>query len=184
MIFVAVVTLTITPQLLSIGLRLAERHSTVEHEIAIRPISDPERMRRALIVGIGPVGAQIASQLEIEGYDVCLVDLSPVNLHRFAQQGFRTVVGDGAEPAVLARADAEHSSLIIVAVPHDASAVRIVSAIRRINSSATILVRCRFQLTAARLRSAGASDVFSEEREITSRISRWLEEVIRWSDDG
>lgn len=181
MIFVAVITLTITPQFLNVGLRLAQRYAVVEHELAIRPISDPERMRRAMIVGIGPVGAQIASQLEIEGYDVCLVDLSPVNLHRFAQQGFRTVVGDGAEPAVLARADAEHSSLITVAVPDDASALRIVSAIRQINSTATVLVRCRFQLNAARLRSAGSTDVFSEEREVASRISKWLAEVIRWS---
>lgn len=181
MIFVAVITLTITPQFLNVGLRLVQRYAVVEHELAIRPISDPERMRRAMIVGIGPVGAQIASQLEIEGYDVCLVDLSPVNLHRFAQQGFRTVVGDGAEPAVLARADAEHSSLITVAVPDDASALRIVSAIRQINSTATVLVRCRFQLNAARLRSAGSTDVFSEEREVASRISKWLAEVIRWS---
>ena len=178
MMFVAVVTLIVTPQLLKIGLRLAERSPLVEREIAIRPALDRDRIPRATVVGIGPVGSQIASRLEIVGYDVCLVDLSPVNLHPFAQEGFRTVVGDGAERSVAERADVGHSSLVAVTVPDDPSAMRIVSTVRRLNPKATLLVRCRFQASSARLRAAGATEVFSDEAEMAGRFSAWLERRI------
>jgi len=177
MMFVAVVSLILTPQLLKIGLRLAERDSVVEHEIAIRPASNVDRIPRATVVGIGPVGSQIASQLETFGYDVCLVDLSPVNLHAFAQQGFRTVVGDGSDSSVLRRADVPNCGLVAITMPVDRSAIQTVSAVRRLNRTATILVRCRFQASASKLRAAGATDVFSDETEVAGRFMACFEEL-------
>lgn len=177
MMFVAVVSLILTPQLLKIGLRLAERGSVVEREIAIRPASNVDRIPRATVVGIGPVGSQIASQLETFGYDVCLVDLSPVNLHAFAQEGFRTVVGDGADPSVLRRADVASCGLVAITMPVDRSAIQTVSAVRRLNRAATILVRCRFQASAPKLRAAGATDVFSDETEVAGRFMACFEEL-------
>jgi CPA2 family monovalent cation:H+ antiporter-2 len=175
MMFVAVVSLIVTPQLLRIGLRLAERSPVVEHEIAIRPTSNHDRIRRAAVVGIGPVGAQFASQLETIGYDVCLVDISPVNLHPFAQQGFRTVVGDGSDPSVLRRADAANCGLVAITMPADDAAVQTVAAVRRLNPKATILVRCRFQATASKLRAVGATDVFSDEAATAGKFLAYFE---------
>ncbi len=177
MMFIAVVSLIMTPPLLKIGLRLAERGSLVEHEIAFRPASNHDRIRRATVVGIGPVGSQIASQLETIGYDVCLVDLSPLNLHPFAQQGFRTVVGDGSDRSVLGRADVSNCSLITITMPADRSAIQTVSAVRRLNPSVTILVRCQFQASASKLRAAGATDVFSDEAEVAGRFKAYFEQL-------
>lgn len=179
MMFIAVVSLIVTPQLLKVGLRLAQRSPVVEHETAIRPASNHDGIRRAAVVGIGPVGSQVASQLETIGYDVCLVDLSPVNLHSFAQQGFRTVVGDGSDPSVLARADVPHCSLVAVTMPADRSAIQTVSAVRRLNPKVTILVRCRFQASASKLRAAGATDVFSDEAEVAGRFMAYVEQLWR-----
>ena len=179
MMFVAVVTLILTPWLLKTGLRFAEGSSPVGREIAIPPASSREGIPRAVIVGAGPVGSRTASQLETKGYDACLVDLSPVNLHSFAQQGFRTVAGDAAEDAVLDRADVAHAGLVVVTVPDDQAALRIVAAVRRVNATATLLVRCRFQASAARLRARGATDVISEEAELAGKRpigwSKWTE---------
>ena len=176
MMFVAVVTLIASPQLLKMGLRLAEGGSMVEREIAIRPVTCQDELRRAAVIGIGPVGSQIASQLEIKGYDVGLVDLSPVNLHGFAQQGFRTVAGNGAEQSVLAVADVENCSVVVVTVPDDHAAMSIVSAVRRRTAGAMILVRCRFQANLPRFRKAGANDVFSEEAEVAVKLVGFLEQ--------
>jgi CPA2 family monovalent cation:H+ antiporter-2 len=170
MMFIAVVSLIVTPQLLKLGLRMAERSSVVEHEIAIRPPSHDDQIRQATVVGIGPVGSQIASQLETAGYDVCLVDLNPLNLHPFAQQGFRTVLGDGSDLSVLRRADVRNCSFVAVTVPADRSAIQTVSAVRSLTPKATILVRCRFEASASKLRAAGATDVFSDEAEVAGRF--------------
>ena len=177
MMFVAVVSLIVTPQLLKLGLRMAERSSVVEHEIVIRPALNDDQVRRATVVGIGPVGSQIASQLETVGYDVCLVDLNPQNLHPFAQQGFRTVVGDGSEPLVLTRADVPSCSFVAVTVPADRSAIQTVSAVRSLTPRATILVRCRFQASASKLRAAGATDVFSDEAEVAGRFMVYFQQL-------
>lgn len=177
MMFVAVVTLIVTPQLTKIGLRLAERGSTPEREIAIRPASARDHIPRAVIVGIGPIGSQTASQLETKGYDVCLIDLSPINLHPFAQEGFRTVAGDAADGSVLERADVRHSSLVAVTVPHDRDAMRIVAAVRRVEPKAIVLVRCRFRSSLDKLRALGATDVFSEEVEVAGKLSTWLQRL-------
>lgn len=177
MMFIAVVSLIVTPQLLKFGLRMAERNSVVEHEIAIRPASNHDQIAQATVVGIGPVGSQIASQLETFGYDVCLVDLNPLNLHPFAQQGFRTVVGDGSDQSVLKRADVPNCSFVAVTVPADSSALQTVSAIRSLKPRATILVRCRFQASASKLRAAGATDVFSDEAEVAGRFLTYFQQL-------
>jgi CPA2 family monovalent cation:H+ antiporter-2 len=51
----------------------------------------PDQTRRqAIVIGAGPIGRQAASWFETTGKNVCLVDLSPINLYPFAQQGFGT----------------------------------------------------------------------------------------------
>ena len=177
MLFVAIISLIVTPQLLKIGLRFAERHSIVEHEIAIRPASNDDRIRRAAVIGIGPVGSAVASQLETLGFDVCLVDLSPLNLHPFAQQGFRTVVGLGSDRSVLERADVPNCSLVAITMPVDRAAIQAVAAIRRLNRRATILVRCRFQAGTSKLRASGATYVFSDEAEVAGKFMAYLEQL-------
>jgi CPA2 family monovalent cation:H+ antiporter-2 len=175
MMFVAVASLILTPQILKIGLRIAERGFVSTPEVAAPRAHDTEGIPRAVVIGIGPIGSQTASQLELKGYDVCLIDLSAVNLHRFAQQGFRTVVGDASVRSVLEGADVPHSSLVVVTVPEDHAAMRIVSAARRLNKQAIILVRCRFQASLTKLRTLGATDAFSEETELASKVFTWLD---------
>ncbi|WP_182867422.1 NAD-binding protein [Rhodopirellula sp. JC639] len=100
----AVGSLVLTPSLLQFGLRLVrDEVGPIESEPA--EVADTIVTRLATIIGAGPIGSRIASQLETAGKDVCLVDLSPVNLHPFSQLGFRTVAGDASDPQILHRAE-------------------------------------------------------------------------------
>lgn len=178
MLFIALGTLILTPQLLKAGLGWAESEGQAEQA----PAAEMRKVRsspleRAVVVGAGPIGGQVASQLEIRGMDVCLVDLSPVNLHPFAQQGFRTIAGDGSEAEVLRRADIEHCRLAAVTVPHDASARSIVATIRALNPACTVVVRCRYQANVGAIRRAGAATVISEEAEAAGALLRLLEQM-------
>jgi len=172
--FVALGTLILTPQLLKTGLKLAER--------ALQPADERREpaaraIRHAVVVGTGPIGRQVTSQLETSGVDVCLVDLSPVNLHAFALQGFHTVAGDATDPAVLRRAEVDQSSLVVVTVAHDMTAENIVLAVRQLHPTCQIVVRCRYQSNAPRIRHAGADQVVSEESEASEAIVRLLREM-------
>lgn len=164
MLFVATSTLIVTPLLLKRGLDWASPAAAplVEKIAAggVRP-----SIHKALVIGIGPIGRQIASRLELTGVEVCLIDLSPLNLYPFSQQGFSTVAGDARDPDVLHRADAANGHLAMVSVPDDNVSQQIVRALREMNPSLWIVVRCRFVYTVAATKKAGADVVISEEGE-------------------
>lgn len=175
MLFIGLGTLILTPLLLKLGLRWA-RHSEEKH--VDRPSGPHHPVQHAVVIGIGPIGRQVASRLELMGVNTCLVDLSPINLQSFAQHGFHTISGDARDPDVLRRAGAVSSRLIIVSVPNDDIAMKIVPTIRELNSTATVLVRCRFQANVPILKSAGANTVISEESEAAGALIRWCEQSV------
>ncbi len=177
LLFVALGTLVLTPQLLKLGLRWTETmrdepEASEDARFSVSPI------QHALVIGLGPIGRQIASRLEIMGVNVCLIDLSPVNLHAYAQQGFHTIAGDARDPSVLRRAYAERCRLAIVSVPDDEVARRIVRALREITHTAAIVVRCRYQGNIDRVRRAGATVVVSEEAEASGALLRRCEAIV------
>ncbi|NLY01422.1 MAG: sodium:proton exchanger [Rhodopirellula sp.] len=163
MLFIALGTLIATPELLKRGLRWAEESLQAGNDPVEGRPRFGRRVSSALVVGAGPIGGQIASQLEISGVDVCLIDFSPVNLHPFAQQGFATVAGDAADSETLEHADAKHCRLVVITVPDDTVARQIVLAVRELNRHAAVLVRCRYQTNAVGIHRAGADAVVSEE---------------------
>lgn len=177
MLFIALGTLILTPQLLKFGLRwTGETPHEQDEGGSARYGKTP--IQHALVIGIGPIGRQIASRLEIMGVDVCLVDLSPINLHPFAQQGFHTIAGDARDPEVLRRANADRFRLAVVSVPDDEVANRIVRVLRELNRKAAILVRCRYQGNIVHAIKAGATAVVSEEAEASGALLRRCERIV------
>lgn len=177
-LFVALGTLILTPLLIRIGLHWADPEPELPEEEAKLP-QLAGASPRALVVGLGPIGGQVASQLELLGMDVCLIDLSPVNLHRFAQQGFRTVAGDACDPDVLEHAGVRRCQMVVVTVPDDRIARQVVIRLRAVNSKCTIVVRCRYQSNAVQVKRSGADAVISEESEASSALVRLLEQMKR-----
>ncbi len=177
MLFVAMGTLILTPQLLKLGLRPTRRSLLADVEVEEQRMHLPLVPQEAIVIGLGPIGRQVASQLEIMGIDVCLIDLSPVNLHAYAQQGFRTVSGDASDPAVLGRADVAYSRLAIVCVPEDQVAFQIVKTLQRLNPTCNIVVRCRYGANTSTLKKAGAFAVVSEEAEASVALLRLLKSM-------
>lgn len=174
-LFFALGSMVLTPVLLRLGLCCAVGRDVLEPTAAPPPAADAPK--RAIVVGLGPVGRQVASRLEISGLDVCAVDLSPVNLHPIAQLGFRTVAGDATDPQVLARADVDHSELVVVCAPDDEINVRIVRAVRARNKQCVVLVRCHYLSATHRAEKAGANATVSEESEAFEALQRLLNEM-------
>jgi len=177
MLFVAMGTLIFTPQLLKVGLRWTRLAPLADYEAEKQRGPLPPVPQEAIVIGLGPIGRQAASQLEIMGNDVCLIDLSPVNLHAYAQQGFRTTSGDASDPEVLDRAGAAHARLAVVCVPDDQIALQIVKAICRLNPQCAVVVRCRYLSHTSALEKAGAQSVVSEEAEASGALLRLLERM-------
>ncbi len=162
MLMVALASLVISPELFRIGLRLLRSDSSKRPTSMGFDVSTVD-VNKAIVVGLGPIGSMVASQLESRGMDVGLIDQSPVNLQPFAQQGFRTVCGDARDLEVLLRAGAQEAHLAVICVPDDTVAGTVTRNVRQINSTCTIVVRCRYQSSRKTLTKAGAQIVVSEE---------------------
>jgi CPA2 family monovalent cation:H+ antiporter-2 len=182
-LFVALGSLMLTPLLLKVGMRWSGGIAADEQRTPEKPPWS-EQIERALVIGVGPIGRQIASRLETGGVDLCLVDLSPLNLHPFAQQGFVTIAGDARDPDVLHRAGAQYRRLAVVCVPDDEVACQIVRNVRRMNPGAFIVVRCRFQSNMDPARTAGANEVVSAEVEAAAALLEVCDGVIKKEEDA
>ena len=174
----AVGTLILTPPLLKLGLGWAQEAAPDEQNHGARHPRLDRMPAEAVVVGIGPIGRQATSRLEIMGIDVCLIDLSPANLYFFTQQGFRAVAGDARDEEVLRRAHADHARLAIIAVPDDGVALQIVQTLRSLNPTCVSIVRCRYESQTPVLKKAGASRVVSEEAEVSVAVLRLLEDTV------
>lgn len=164
---VAFLTLLVTPPLLKLGLRLTGGVGDAEpHPAAGRAIE----LERAIVVGAGPVGKQVASSLETRGVEVAMVDRSPVNLYPFSQAGMQTVAGDAAVAEVLSTAGADTATTVVICVSSDEAAERIVKQARKLNPSCRLLVRCRFETSVRRLSAQGADFVVSEEQQAYGKL--------------
>jgi CPA2 family monovalent cation:H+ antiporter-2 len=171
----AIGSLIATPLLLKTGLRWARLttsneapHAETDHEY--------HAGEQAVVIGVGPIGRRVATRLETAGKDVCLVDLSPINLHPFAQQGFRTVAGDATDDEILKLAGAESAAVVVVCVPDDYAAIRIVGEVHERNPQCLLLVRCRYHINEAKLAQLGANRVVSEEGQASEALLRMLDD--------
>lgn len=176
LVSIAVGSLILTPPLMKLGLRRIRRDE-VDEPLDDEQASEAEKNNGAVVIGAGPIGRQIASQLESSGKDVCLIDLSPINLHAFALEGFRTVAGDATRRVCLEHAGVPQAMLIAICVPEDESAVRIVKVIRKLNQSATLVVRCRFHANKIKLKESGADHVVSEETEAALALLKTIDSL-------
>lgn len=161
---VAIGSLIFTPLLLRAGLRWVEAIQEQE-ELPASSGFKQESLAGAVVIGIGPIGKQIASYLETQGIDVSLIDRSPLNLYPFEQLGFHTAAGDAAEPEILRAANTHVAGLIVLCVPDDQVALRILEQVRHMNEQAQVIVRCRYQSNVASFHKAQVQFVVSEEQQ-------------------
>ena len=176
-LFIAVATLVLTPLLLGRGLRMA--HAAPSLEERAHPETAVVPPGRVVVAGMGLVGRGVADALLAARREVSLVDLSPVNLHEYAAAGVSTVGGDAREQEVLERAGVPTAKLVIVTVPVDAIALRVVAVARALNATCPILLRCRYQGTAQEARRFDVLTIVEE----TETLDRLLEHVNRVAAD-
>ena len=180
---VAIGSLILTPVLLRAGLRWVE---VVQEQEIILP---SDRLLQgsqtgAVVIGIGPIGKQIASFLETQGIDVSLIDRSPINLYPFEQLGFHTAAGDATKPEILRTAHIHEAGLVVLCVPDDLIALRILEQVRRLNDHAQVIVRCRYQSSVACFHKAKVQFVVSEEQQAYESMIGFLSGFFGSRSDG
>ena len=178
-LFVSVTSLVITPNMVLFALnKICPLKGGDEKEELSDKASQvlEEKLARgeghSIVVGVGHIGARLAERLASQGKTVAMIDFSPVNLHKFAQMGFTTVVGSGSDSVVLQEAGITQAKIVVITVPDDNLALAVVRACNQLNPGATIICRARYRLNIRLIHNAGAKMVVCEENDVCEKMLR------------
>ncbi|MDR2172272.1 MAG: cation:proton antiporter [Planctomycetaceae bacterium] len=179
-LFVALTSIILTPLFLNFAIRVipAQIHDADADNAGGDDRFLGQVKRKAVVAGLGPIGGQVAAYLESSGFDVGLIDMNPVNLHPFAQHGFRTIAGNAADEATLKLIDAHNSTLIVVAIPDDLLVFEVIEIARKLNNHCLLISRCRFKDNRERLIKRGADIVICGETELGNSMIKAVKKLL------
>jgi voltage-gated potassium channel len=114
-----------------------------------------------VLCGFGRVGRQVAQEFTIDNVPFVVVDQDPAKVEDCLEWGFRAVLGEASEDAVLEEAGTRRARGLVAAVDSDADNVFVVLSARKINPDLHIVARASSDESAAKLEIAGADRTLS-----------------------
>jgi monovalent cation:H+ antiporter-2, CPA2 family len=134
--------------------------------------STPPLDGHVLLCGFGRVGSAIGEALETFAIPYIVIETDPDIVKSLRARRVPAVFGDAAQRVILAAAQVERASLVILAVPENDRARQAVRRIRASNPTVQILARVHDLAWRARLMDAGAAEVIQPEEEAASTLIR------------
>ncbi|GAB6038723.1 cation:proton antiporter [Fundidesulfovibrio butyratiphilus] len=167
----SVVTMAITPLMMTVGKRLSDRlrpkaKITKEAPHDDKPVGDGH----LIIVGYGPCGEQVAGAAKRLEIPYTILEMNIDTVRRELKNGQPIRFGDASYPAVLEHAGIARAKVIVVVISDAAAVLRIVATARSLSRDVKIIARVRYQDQAAELLRLGADEVVPEEFEASIEI--------------
>jgi CPA2 family monovalent cation:H+ antiporter-2 len=182
-----IVTLFLTPYLVVLAPRLADRFiEWLERLRVVRPVAAradqavSPRRGHVVIIGFGPSGEAAGQALAGHPERVVVVDLNPKLVRAAQRQGFRTQLGDARAAEVLEHLDLAHADAIVVTVPDPDASRAIIHHVRGLAPRVPILARSRYHIYRFELELAGAQVVIDEEQVMGERLAEALKNRVGW----
>jgi CPA2 family monovalent cation:H+ antiporter-2 len=123
-----------------------------------------------VLVGFGRVGSEVGRGLRAAGRPVLVIEERADQADTARAEGFQVIVGNAADPAVLARANLGAAARVLVTLPEAFEAGQVVEQARRARPDLPILVRAHNEEEVAHLAAHGASAVVVAEAELARRF--------------
>jgi len=179
-------TLIATPLLVRVarpaGLRLEGllRRSGPATPLTPEQETDEDGRPLVIIIGFGPSGQRVASELKgSEAFRCLVVDLRPGNVDLARSMGIRAVLGDATHLEFLIHQGIRHASAVVITVPDHRAVVRMVGSIRTLNDEIAIVARARYHAFVDEVSGAGATIAVDEEQLTGRRLTAAVREILR-----
>ncbi|ADK83402.1 sodium/hydrogen exchanger [Desulfarculus baarsii DSM 2075] len=185
----AIMTMVLTPFMLSLGFRLGEKSPAWLSAIGLggywspswggpdRQGGDDEghaahdgHAAQVVVIGYGLAGRNVVRAARLAGLPFLVVEMNPHTVRQQSALGLPIVFGDASNPAVLAHAGLAHAKILVVSMGGSVVARRIVAAAKSINPTLHVIVRTRYESEVEGLRKVGADEVIPEEYETALEI--------------
>ncbi len=123
-----------------------------------------------VVVGYGRVGSLVGARLVAAGRPVVVIEEADEAVAAARADGAEIVVGNAADPEVLAAANLAQARRLFVTVPETFEAGQVVEQSRALNATLEILARAHSDEAVDHLNGLGANLSISGEREIALRM--------------
>lgn len=173
----SVITMALTPLLLTSAPALAERicrilpHAAVRGKGALLQGEQTSRLTdHVIIIGYGLNGKNLAQVLKSHAIPYLVIEANPYTVAAERKRGSHITFGDATRSEVLEHVHITKARILVIAIS-DAAASRHISALaRRMNPLVHIIVRTRYQQEMEPLYETGANEVVPEELETSIEI--------------
>ncbi|WP_371821882.1 YbaL family putative K(+) efflux transporter [Skermanella sp. TT6] len=135
-----------------------------------------------VLIGYGRVGSLVGSGLRAAGRPVLVVEERADEIEAARRDGAEVVIGNAADPEILATANLSAARRLIVTVPEAFEAGQVVEQARAANPGLEIVARAHTDAAVSHLTDLGASLAVMGEREIALRILERILERIEAKD--
>lgn len=175
MLTIIVVTMIVTPALISAAPKFAAQVAPVFRFMPLLPkpdIKQPDRAAagpivskgevHAAIIGYGLIGRNIAAVMNATNLIYTVLDIDRKVVRTMRRKGEPLFYGDCTERKSLIRVGADHCRAVVICIPEVEAAVQCIRMVREINGDAFVIVRSRSLGSAAAFYRAGADAVVTE----------------------
>jgi CPA2 family monovalent cation:H+ antiporter-2 len=132
------------------------------HRVAVQSL---ETERHIIVLGYGRNGQHLARLLEAEGLRYIALDLDPERVREATLAGDTVVFADCSRREALIAAGVLRAAAVVITFADSQAAVRVLAHVQALAPSVPVIARAREESDAARLASAGASEVVPEALE-------------------
>ncbi|MBL9158341.1 MAG: cation:proton antiporter [Verrucomicrobiales bacterium] len=156
---------------------MRSRKAATDREAVTNPSADS---RLVFIIGFGPAGQRVATDLDqMENLSCLVIDLRPANIDLAKSMGLHAVLGDATHLEFLIHHGIEQADAAIITVPDHRTVVRLVGSIRQLGDDIAIVARARYHAFTDEVIEAGATVTVDEEQVTGRRLIAATREVLR-----
>lgn len=130
----------------------------------------------AIICGFGVPGRAVAEWFDQRNIPYAVIEANAVTCDRAGKPNRAMIEGDARDPAVLETAGIASAILLVVAIPQEAAALKVVEQARLMNGTIPIIARTHFISAGMEARRLGATVSIIEEQIVGQEFVRVLNE--------
>jgi len=136
--------------------------------------SSAELVDHVIVVGFGRVGGHLAGLLQDSGVSLVVIEDDADLVVAARARGLHAILGNVADPAVLAEAAPERAKLAVFAIPQALEAAASIARLKAINPGITVLARAHTDGQVRHLLEHGADAAVLAERELAHSLAEMV----------
>src|SRR4030066_1003945 len=131
-------------------------------------------MKRAVVIGLGIFGYNIARYLFENGFDVVAIDKNKEAIQKIKNYSTKAILADGTDKEVMDEIGVQEDDIAIISFGEDLAAATLITLPLRQMKVKTIIVKAPNEEHKLILEKVGATEVMIPEKEIAHKVAKSL----------